>query len=274
MPTLLLLHGWLASAGLNWVRTFDALAPRYSVYAPDLHGHAGGAFAVATAGPEKDSFEIDRCADDMAALVDRISPDRPVIVVGYSLGGMVAQALWRRHPDRVAGLVLGATSAAPVPYSRGRRPFAAAMSLARHSSVALDSATRGPRQVGRALARVVPHLLPGVVSRGLARAFEASPLSHWAAGDFSGHHWPTVLDAGRAIAEFDARDWIGEIDVPTRILLTARDRLIPPAQQHALAAAIGHSRIETIDSGHFACVRADFPETLLASCRGVEQDLA
>ena len=48
------------------------------------------------------------CADDMAALIDELGTG-PVIAVGYSMGGPIAQLLWKRHPEKVAGLVLCAT---------------------------------------------------------------------------------------------------------------------------------------------------------------------
>ncbi len=267
---MLLLHGWLASAGLNWIQSFDALSRRYAVFAPDLHGHAGASSAdVPIDEHSQHPFEIERCADDMAALIDHVSPGCPMIVIGYSLGGMVAQSLWRRHPDRVAGLVLGATSAAPVPRSRGRRSFSAILSLARRATTVVESVTHTPRQLARTLSSILPRVLPPRIQAAL----EATPLGLWAACELAGHHWPTVLDAGRAIAEFDTRDWIGEVDVPTSILLTKRDSLIPAAQQHAMAAAIGHAHVETIDAGHFACVRDDFADALLASCRAVERAL-
>jgi hypothetical protein len=41
-PTLVLLHGFMASGGLNWFRTFDGLSREFRVVAPDLRGHARG----------------------------------------------------------------------------------------------------------------------------------------------------------------------------------------------------------------------------------------
>jgi dienelactone hydrolase len=55
-------------------------------------------------------FKLRDCADDVAALLrkKRISN---AILVGYSMGGPIAQLVWKRHPDLVAGMVLAATSA-------------------------------------------------------------------------------------------------------------------------------------------------------------------
>ena len=85
-PPLLLLHGWFASAGLNWLRAFAPLAQQYRVLAPDFRGHAHGE-------PSATGFRIEDCADDMAALLEALSPQTPAIVIGYSLGGMVSSGM-------------------------------------------------------------------------------------------------------------------------------------------------------------------------------------
>ena len=102
-PTLLLLHGWVASGGLNWFRAFETLGREFHILAPDLRGHARG---VRSTG----AFQLTDCADDLAALLDTLAVG-PVLVAGYSMGGSVAQLLARRHPELVAGLVLCRDSA-------------------------------------------------------------------------------------------------------------------------------------------------------------------
>lgn len=270
-PPILLLHGWFASAGLNWHRTFAELSEHHFVVAPDLPGHAG----TTPQDGERRSllssrFEIERCADHIAELLDELEIDQPVIVVGYSLGGMVAQMLWRRYPQRVAGLVLGATSAAPVPVSRGRLPLAGVMHVARGATDALDRLTHHPRRLAADLHRNFVARLPSALNSALREI----PSVHWVFEEFTSHHWPTVLDAGRAIAHFDAREWIGDIDVPTSVIMTKRDTLIPLAQQEAMVAALDSPHVETMDAGHLACVRSDFAETLLSSCRAVKRGIA
>src|SRR5215475_12313188 len=84
-PTLLLLHGWLASAGLNWYQAFDRLGERFNVVAMDMRGHGRG---IRSGRPVR----LADCADDAAAVVDELGTG-PVIAVGYSLGGPVAQLL-------------------------------------------------------------------------------------------------------------------------------------------------------------------------------------
>ena len=88
-PTLLLLHGMVGSALVNWHRCFHHLAPHFHIVAPDLRGH-GRSFRKTR------SFRLSSCAKDIAALMEALDL-RDVILVGYSMGGSVAHA---RERDR------------------------------------------------------------------------------------------------------------------------------------------------------------------------------
>src|SRR5205085_4575373 len=101
-PTLLLLHGWTVNADLSWRAVFPVLAEQFHVVALDHRGHGRGIRA-------EQRFSLEDCADDAAALIDALGAG-PVVAVGYSMGGPIAQLLWRRHPHLVDGLVLCATS--------------------------------------------------------------------------------------------------------------------------------------------------------------------
>jgi len=110
-PTVLLLHGLMATADLNWSLAVPALETQFNVVAPDLRGHGRGL--------PTDRFSGEECADDLAAIVATLELGH-VIVVGYSLGGLVAQIFVRRYPELVAGLVLCATASKfDVPTARG-----------------------------------------------------------------------------------------------------------------------------------------------------------
>ena len=102
-PPLLLLHGWTANADLNWAHCFAPLADAgRRVIALDHRGHSRG---IRDPRP----FRLEDCADDAAALVRELGLG-PVVAVGYSMGGPIAQLLWQRHPHLVDGLVLCATA--------------------------------------------------------------------------------------------------------------------------------------------------------------------
>ena len=89
-PTVLLLHGWTATADLQFFTAYEALAARCSFVTLDHRGHGRGLRPEAR-------FELEDAADDAAALVEALGVG-PVITVGYSMGGPVSMLLARRHP--------------------------------------------------------------------------------------------------------------------------------------------------------------------------------
>ena len=107
-PTVMLLHGWTTSADLNWCRSYGPLAGwrggRTRLVTWDHRGHGARGLRTGT------TTDLNDLADDAAAIARALGIERAV-AVGYSMGGAVAQVLWRRHHDLVAGLVLGASAA-------------------------------------------------------------------------------------------------------------------------------------------------------------------
>lgn len=93
---VVLLHGWACNSG-DWSWTVDSLCAAHQVIAPDLRGH-GGSSTLA------DDFSAHRFALDVVELLDHLGLDR-VILVGHSLGGLIASEVAIRWPDRVRGLV-------------------------------------------------------------------------------------------------------------------------------------------------------------------------
>jgi pimeloyl-ACP methyl ester carboxylesterase len=234
-PTVVLLHGWIASGGLNWFNAFDALAEHYSVIAPDLRGPGRGIRS-------RRRFRLADCADDVAALLEHLGTG-PVIAVGYSMGGPVAQLLWHRHRHLVDGLVFCATSDRFLVGARERMIFGTVMASA-------VGTTRTGEWVGR---------WPGVRSwapRGSAS--RPTNLRDWAAGEMRRHDVVKLMEAGQAIGSYNARRWIQFVDVPTTVMVTDRDRAIRPEEQLRMAAAIPGAVLHHIDDGHVVCAKRGF----------------
>ncbi len=101
-PTILLLHGWTASADLNWFRAYDAVSVLGRLVAVDHRGHGRGMRS-------EERFSLEAAADDAAGVLRELDAG-PAVVVGYSMGGPIALLLWHRHPELVAGLVLESTA--------------------------------------------------------------------------------------------------------------------------------------------------------------------
>ena len=253
-PTLVLLHGWMGSGGLNWCRVFEPLGREFRVLAPDFRGHGRGMRARAV-------FELDDCADDLAALLDALHTG-PVVLAGYSMGGAVAQLLARQRPDLVAGLVLCATAAQlPVGPASGH-PLEAALAVAASGVRLGGHVTHVPTAPLRFAAGAASNL------RRTLRATTPTDFVQWAVDELRRHDVRTLLEAARAASRHDAREWIGAVRAPAAVVLTARDRLVPPERQFATAEMLGAS-VHEVDGGHTVCTRDRFAGPLVDACRAV-----
>jgi len=243
-PTIVLLHGWMASGGLNWFRTFESLGREFHVLAPDLRGHARGLRAR--------GFRLEDCADDVAELC-RVLGAGPVLVAGYSMGGPVAQLLWRRHPDLVAGLVLCATSDS----------FAFGPTESRAVQHVLGALSAGARVAETALE------IPSGALRAVIRPRRPEGFVQWATAELTRHSVHMLAAAARSVAMYRADEWMSGVDVPTAVVVTTRDRSVPPAVQMRMAESIRHSTVHLVDGGHATCARERFVEPLLEACSTV-----
>jgi pimeloyl-ACP methyl ester carboxylesterase len=242
----MLLHGWIASGGLNWFQVFEPLSRHFNLVAPDMRGHGRGIRSGRR-------FRLGDCADDAAAVCDQLGIDR-VIAVGYSLGGPVAQLLWRQHPERVEGLVLAATAQAMVPVLYQRMLFNTAMMAAAGTTRAGQIVTKLPRSVAKA---VLP--LGSDPKR-------PETLQRWVAAEMRRHSTRMVLEAGFASGSFNSSRWLKDIDVPTVVLITTKDRAMSPMLQARLAFGIPGASIHRVDDGHLVCVSPAFAEPVLRAC--------
>jgi 3-oxoadipate enol-lactonase len=238
-PTVLLVHGLFGTADLNWSLAIPHLAARFRVVAPDLRGHGRGL-------PTR-RFDGAECADDLAAIVHALELGR-VIVVGYSLGGLVAQLFARRHPDLVAGLVLCATATAfVVPTEHGLLH-------------AVDwAARRAPERIRRAALMAM-----------LAPRSAKTPRGQWMMSQVKRHDTLALLDAIAEAGRFNSAGWLGANTIPASVIVTTEDRTVPVESQRALARILGGSAQE-IDGDHFACIKRpfEFNSALMTACMGV-----
>ena len=212
---MLLLHGWLVSADLNWHAAYGPLREAgHRVLALDHRGHGRGLRPLVP-------FRLADCAADAAAIVRTLGLGR-VIAVGYSMGGTIAQLLARDHRDVVAGLVLSGTC--------------------QHFQ---DPDTqRVWKWMGAA--GVAMGLAPQrFFANGLRRqGIPDSEPAAWLLSELKRHNPKDTAEAGRELGRFDSRPWLRSIDVPAAMVLTARDRAVSPAKQRELADAVGATVFE------------------------------
>jgi 3-oxoadipate enol-lactonase len=243
-PVVLLLHGWTANADLNWFSCFTPLARAgYRVVALDHRGHGRGIRTFRR-------FRMRDCADDAAVLLDVLGIGSAT-VVGYSMGGAVAQLLWRRHPARVDALALCATAPVFAESEREKRWFTGI------GAVALAS-------------RFTPRVAQKAVAGWVLDRRDTETIE-WATGELQRNDWTKVLEAGNALGRFDAREWLGDIDVPTAVVLTRFDRVVSPRRQRMFVERIPGARLYVVDGDHgvVAMQPGRFVPALLDAVRAV-----
>ena len=226
-PVLVLLHGWTATADLNWFACYAPLAERYRVIALDHRGHGRGIRSY-------EPFTLEQCTDDVAALA-RVLELPPFIPVGYSMGGPVAQLLWQRHPELVDGMVLCATSRTFTGSMRERLLFG----VATGTSFLADALP---------LTRITNAAL-GAWNQW--RHHRGCPW--WGFDDVARHDWEEIVEAGRATLRFDSRPFVGQIDVPAAVVVTEGDDVVPVRRQMALAASLRDATVHRVHGGHAVC---------------------
>jgi 3-oxoadipate enol-lactonase len=248
-PTLILLHGLGATADLNWFPAYAVLSRRYHLVAMDLRGHGDGV-------PLTGRFRLSDCADDVAVLAEVLGIKR-FTAVGYSMGGVVAQLLWRDHRSVVEGLVLCSTS----------RNFRG------------DPMERALFTIYPAAAFFVRAASPEI-ARGLGRILGApgarTEWREWIRSEVARSSPKAIMQTTCELANFSSHEWVHEIDVPTAVVLTTRDKLIPTRRQYKLAAAIPGATTFEVDGDHFACTEHPgvFLPALEAACRSVRERIA
>jgi pimeloyl-ACP methyl ester carboxylesterase len=224
-PALLLLHAFPLGLFM-WEAQAEALAA-HRVIRFDARGFGGS-------DPGQGALTMEGIADDGALLLDHLGVAKAV-VGGCSMGGYAALAFVRRHPQRLAGLVLQDTRAgADTEEAKTGRATLAAKVLAEGASAAVSAFL--PKLLGETTWRERKALVDALQARILATSPQAIAAAlHGLA------------------ARPDSRPTLAEVRVPTLVLVGAEDVLTPPAESEAMAAAIPGARLEVVPrAGHLA----------------------
>ena len=226
-PPLVLIMGYRLSS-LAWPLGFvEALVERFTVVLFDNRGT--GASDKPTIG-----YEISNMAKDVCGLMDHLEIAR-ANVLGYSMGGAIAQDFVRQFPDRVLGLVLCATMCG------GPRAIYAPPSVIR---VMRELDGLKPEEIARQIWSVT--YSPGYLENH--RELAESQMRREIAA-------PTPLHAAdlqfQAFAEFDCSKALPNIQAPTLVLTGDLDQLISPRNSKFIASRVpGASLIVIPSCGH------------------------
>ncbi len=210
---LLLINGLGGDRG-EWLYQVPAFAERFRVVAFD---NRGAGESDTPPGP----YSTAQMADDAARLLDALAIDR-AHVLGVSLGGMIAQEVALRHPQRVRALVLACTA----PGGEGAVHPAPEALAAFARSPAADRET----EVRRAL----PYLYSERYRRERPGEIEAFVRRRVAAEvSVEGHRWQLAAAVGHA-----AWGRLGTIRAPTLVIAGEDDRLVSAENSRRIAAHV------------------------------------
>jgi pimeloyl-ACP methyl ester carboxylesterase len=229
---VIFVHG-LAGQWQNWLENIPRIAQERRVIAPDLPGHGAS-------DPPPEKISISGCGRMVHGLAEQLGVER-AIVVGNSMGGFVASEVAIQFPDFVERLVL-ASAAGISSASVSRAPV---MTLGRVGQ-AITSATAA-RLRELAARPVTRHLALALVARHPSKL---KPDFVWE-GFMTGAGRDGFLDALRANLEYDFRDRLPEIKVPTLIVWGEEDAIIPVRDADEYERLIDDARkVVMEDTGH------------------------
>ena len=211
MTHLLFLHG-LGGGHHAWDDQLQFFSARgYAAHAWDQPGY-GHSLAV-------EPYDLEQVAASLRRLIESLGGE-PVVLIGHSMGGMVAQEAYARFPQLVKALVLGFTSAA---FGGGSAEFVRKFIAARV----------GPLDEGRTMAQIAEALMPAM------RGTNSDPagLAH-AQAIMSSIAPETYRKAVQLLTTFDRKADLPSIAVPTLVIAGSDDRTAPPAVMEKMAKAI------------------------------------
>ena len=224
-PPLILIMGYRLSSAAWPTRFVEALAENFTVVTFDNRG-------TGQSDKPLTGYALANMARDVAGLLDEIGIERTYLL-GYSMGGAIAQEFTRQFPQRVAGLVLCATMCG------GPRATYAEASVVR---VMRDLDGFSPEEVARRIWEVT--YAPGYLTQNCALAEDQMRRET---------ALPTPLHAAdlqfQAFAEFDGSNALSQIRCPTLVLTGDLDRLIRPENSRMLAQLIPGAKLVVISGG-------------------------
>jgi pimeloyl-ACP methyl ester carboxylesterase len=221
---LVLIHGLGNNSLDNWYELIKRLEHRYRIVAVDMRNHG-------KSDKPRERFEIGQIADEVAGMMDAIGLGRAA-VVGFSMGGMIAQELAHRHPYRVTRMVLMGTTS----------HHGGTFKVVRWSGFVLGRALDRLTGKGLSLFTYRYMMLTGAVPARYDRWYRENTLDRDA---------DLYYEAAFAVINFDSREWVGRLDVPALVIISVKDQLVPATWQYDLAARLKDAEvIELADGGH------------------------
>jgi pimeloyl-ACP methyl ester carboxylesterase len=192
-------------------------------------------------------------ADDLAGLLSAVGISQ-AHVLGFALGGCIAQQFALKYPGRVRSLILAATSACPS--VEAPRAMFIANTILKLAKAGIDAGTRTRVMIPWALTRKFFED-PAKVQMAI-RLTQAVPRPQTVEG-LSGQVYAGL--------SHDARQALPSITAPTMVLVASRDNVLPLALSESLVRRIPGAELKVLDEGGHLCFY-EVPEAFNAAVLG------
>jgi len=233
---LLLIMG-LAADSQAWMFQIPDFAKHFRVIAFDNRGVGRSS---KPAGP----YSIHEMADEAAALLGVLEIDK-AHVVGVSMGGMIAQELVLRHPERVRALVLACTYPEPDADIERTRTFTVEQfggSVDASGGIHVDLKALNPMMF-------LQQLLPNVFNQSFIEKELPKLMQVFSGALQYGFSMEAILGQVGAVMTHKATDRLHRIASPTLVITGDADRLVPPASSDVLAREIPNAKLVKVPGG-------------------------
>jgi 3-oxoadipate enol-lactonase len=124
-----------------------------------------------------------------------------------------------------------------------------------------------------ALARLTPAQARDWLTEQIYLQRKGDGIEPWAIQQMSEHDWRRIIEAGTAIGNFNSLEWLPALDVPTSVIVTLQDTVVPVERQQRLLEVIPQAQAYHVDAGHSAIYAAHelYVPTLVEACLDVHQ---
>ncbi len=231
-PPALVLHGGLGIDHTPY-RSLDPLATRLRLHYYDHRGNGR------SSRPDEAKLTMENWADDAAALARHVAGEDPVVVIGHSFGGFIAQEMAIRHSDSVRALVLVATT--PGQLGVGEPPAPEGPPIPDEFAELLQQMPATDDELALGMVRLAPAYLHAAPAERLTSLMGGTVFS------------ATAMRRGfEELASWSAVDRLPGVDVPTLVMAGRHDAFTSWPQADRIAARLPNAEVVVFErSGHF-----------------------
>ena len=231
-PPTLVMHGGLG-VDHTLYRSLDPLAAGLQLTYYDHRGNGR------SSRPDEVELTMEHWADDAAALARHVAGADPVVVIGHSFGGFIAQEMAIRHGHAVRALILVATT--PGQLGVGETPAPEGPPMPDEFAALLQQMPATDDEVALGMARLAPAYLYEAPAERLTSLMAGTVFS------------ATAIRRGfEELASWSAVDRLPAVNVPTLVIAGRHDAFTSWPQADRIAAQMPHADVVVFErSGHF-----------------------